>query len=434
MTLVTCIPVYNGERTIDRALTSLFVSSRQPDRIVVFDDGSDDRTRDIVRLFIHKTGGWPTIDLVPCKNVGYVRNSNRCLELAAETEYLHILHADDEVGTQFYAKAIASMLRGRGLAFSQPLLFDDETMACKYVPGRQRKVPLQKFIQERADLGHIYYCGTLLRTNRKPIEHRFKDHFPQLCDQVLWSEFARDCDNLVELDPYLTTYHIHGNSWTANQKKNIESFVDEEWRAMEEIAGRVNLRKKCLFACRSMVKCKEALHTYYGFQQSDEIAMGYARQIKRAAINRVGWLFWYLGVCVVSPKRCDETMKKRSEILWLDLGDLGVFLHPSYAHDKWQDHGLGLLRTILHRSGIQTDLASTRMVLLWNQLIPAFKRHKMLLMNVRSYTFPFAYKAATLYKKVNPNGLVIVGGMHCTVAPDEMKEAGCFDKICQGIR
>ena len=43
-------------------------------------------------------------------------------------------------------------------------------------------------------------------------------------------------------------------------------------------------------------------------------------------------------------------------------------------------------------------------------------------MNVRSYTFPFAYKAAQMFKKVNPNGLVMAGGMHATVAPDEMED------------
>ncbi len=52
----------------------------------------------------------------------------------------------------------------------------------------------------------------------------------------------------------------------------------------------------------------------------------------------------------------------QSKILWLDLGDLGDLVNPSGPHEQWQDHGLGLLRTILHQNGIQTDLASTRAV------------------------------------------------------------------------
>ncbi len=56
----------------------------------------------------------------------------------------------------------------------------------------------------------------------------------------------------------------------------------------------------------------------------------------------------------------------------------------------------------------------------------------MLLMNVRSYTFPSAYKAAQIFKELNPNGLVLAGGMHATVAPDEMLAIPEFDRICQG--
>ncbi len=124
--------------------------------------------------------------------------------------------------------------------------------------------------------------------------------------------------------------------------------------------------------------------------------------------------------------------KKTSNILWLDLGDLGDLVNPSGPHEQWQDHGLGLLRTILHQNGIMTDLASTRAVTSWDQLIPQLRGYDILLMNVRSYTYPPAKKAAELFKQINPHGLVLVGGMHATVAPEEMLEVEAFDKICMG--
>jgi radical SAM superfamily enzyme YgiQ (UPF0313 family) len=124
--------------------------------------------------------------------------------------------------------------------------------------------------------------------------------------------------------------------------------------------------------------------------------------------------------------------KPKSKILWLDLGDLGDLVHPSGPHEQWQDHGLGLLRTILNQNGILTDLASTRAVTSWEQLAKQLKGYEMLLMNVRSYTFPVAYRSAQLFKEINPNGLVLTGGMHATVAPDEMLGIQEFDKICQG--
>ena len=79
-----------------------------------------------------------------------------------------------------------------------------------------------------------------------------------------------------------------------------------------------------------------------------------------------------------------------------------------------------------------TDLASTRACTSWDQVRKKLEGYDVLLMNVRSYTFPVAYRSAQLFKEVNPNGIVITGGMHATVALDEMVEIPEFDKICQG--
>lgn len=129
------------------------------------------------------------------------------------------------------------------------------------------------------------------------------------------------------------------------------------------------------------------------------------------------------------PKQKKTTETKR---LWLDLGDLGDLVNPSGPHEQWQDHGLGLLRTILHNNGVMTDLISTRACTSWDQVRKKLQGYEMLIMNVRSYTYPIAYRSAKLFKEVNPNGLVITGGMHATVALDEMTSVAEFDKICQG--
>jgi anaerobic magnesium-protoporphyrin IX monomethyl ester cyclase len=123
---------------------------------------------------------------------------------------------------------------------------------------------------------------------------------------------------------------------------------------------------------------------------------------------------------------------EKNKILWLDLGDLGDLVKPDGPHEQWQDHGLGLLRTIMHQHGLMTDLLSTRAVTSWKQLRKKLQGYEILIMNVRSYTFPIAYKSAQIFKEVNPNGLVLTGGMHATVALDEMTAVEEFDRICQG--
>lgn len=123
---------------------------------------------------------------------------------------------------------------------------------------------------------------------------------------------------------------------------------------------------------------------------------------------------------------------KTSDILWLDMGDLGDLVRPNGPHEQWQDHGLGLLRTIMHEEGVLTDVASTRAITEWAQLHPIVVQYKIIIMNVRSYTYPVALRAAQIIKEVNPTCLIMTGGMHATVALDEMEAVPEFDYIIQG--
>ncbi len=118
--------------------------------------------------------------------------------------------------------------------------------------------------------------------------------------------------------------------------------------------------------------------------------------------------------------------------LWMDVGDLGDLVNPAGPHEQWQDHGLGLLRTIMHQNGLMTDVASTRAVTSWRDLRKQIKGYDMMFMNIRSYTFPVARRAAQIFKEINPTGKVITGGMHATVALDELEAIPEIDHIVQG--
>ena len=122
----------------------------------------------------------------------------------------------------------------------------------------------------------------------------------------------------------------------------------------------------------------------------------------------------------------------KEKVLWLDLGDLGDLVNPDGPHEQWQDHGLGLLRTILHQNGVMTDVRSTRAMKSWKELRKHLVGYEIMIMNVRSYTFPIAYQSAKIFKEINPNGLILTGGMHATVSLDEMVNIPEFDHICQG--
>ncbi len=92
MNLSVIIPLYNKEREIGATLRSVLAQTLQPSEIVVVDDGSTDRSADIVREIAAAN---PLVRLVPQANAGECAARNRAI---AETtgEYIALLDADDE--------------------------------------------------------------------------------------------------------------------------------------------------------------------------------------------------------------------------------------------------------------------------------------------------------------------------------------------------
>jgi len=92
MNISVIIPLYNKEREIGATLRSVLAQTLQPTEIVVVDDGSTDRSADIVREIAAAN---PPVRLVPQANAGECAARNRAI---AETtgEYIALLDADDE--------------------------------------------------------------------------------------------------------------------------------------------------------------------------------------------------------------------------------------------------------------------------------------------------------------------------------------------------
>lgn len=85
------IPTYNGERFILAALDSVNAQTVLPTRIIVVDDGSTDRTADVVRAYASIV----PLTLLQQKNGGLSAARNAGIR-ASTGEYIALLDADDE--------------------------------------------------------------------------------------------------------------------------------------------------------------------------------------------------------------------------------------------------------------------------------------------------------------------------------------------------
>lgn len=92
ITISVLIPAYNAEDFILETLDSVALQSRPPEQIIVVDDGSTDKTADLVQLWSTEKG--IAVDLIRQKNGGVPVARNRGIQASA-CDWIALLDADD---------------------------------------------------------------------------------------------------------------------------------------------------------------------------------------------------------------------------------------------------------------------------------------------------------------------------------------------------
>lgn len=92
------IPVYNSEKTLKRCLDSLLGQRREDVEVILINDGSSDRSGEIIRAYSNK---YPNIRTVTQENSGVSAARNRGLDEAAGT-YITFVDSDDYVSDDYF--------------------------------------------------------------------------------------------------------------------------------------------------------------------------------------------------------------------------------------------------------------------------------------------------------------------------------------------
>jgi glycosyltransferase involved in cell wall biosynthesis len=302
MSTLTCvIPVYNAERFLEETLLSVAAQRRLPDRLIIQDNCSTDATPRIVSDFQARFPGvrceWRPNE----KNVGALGNFNRSLAYANETDFLHLLSADDLIAPEFFERVVPPIegVKGRALAYSHLQFIDQSGRKLPPIRENTRRQPVEvgkrQFLENQSELNHLYCQSVILKTARLPAPTFFREDWLQAADVVFFSEWALQSEKIVEVPEPLCLYRMHSQSATGGNILNLQAWVMEEWRAMQTVAKMIPPaafadwlgahRRRCIFAARSKVKMQTMCSNH----------PDYARQIGSAALQTVGRLHWWLG-------------------------------------------------------------------------------------------------------------------------------------------
>lgn len=206
------MPSYNGEEFIEQAISSVIAQTVEDWELIVIDDCSQDRTRQIVEGFARSDD---RVRLV-CneKNMGAAGSRNRGLELC-RGEYVALLDSDDYWQPDLLSKMLACARQTEA-----------DIIYCSYaiVDEQGRKLCNDFIVPQQTDfeqsmIRSVITCSTVLLTGRLAKAHRFPtDMYHE--DIALWFRLLRDGVQARGVPEVLAAYRQRSDSRSANKLKS----------------------------------------------------------------------------------------------------------------------------------------------------------------------------------------------------------------------
>lgn len=300
--VITVIPVYNGERFLHATLESVAQQTRKPDRLIIIDDGSTDGTKELVQNFKGIQCEWHPNP----KNLGLFPNLNKALAKSPETEFFHLLLADDLVTPDFIEVSCKALESSTTMSFSwtntQWIDAEGNETRGHITDTNHSAVVFDKikFIAQESELETVSVGSVMIRSGGQSLPCKFRTDMPQVADCVFYGELASHAQELIHIPRPLCHIRTHDLNMTSKNIQSINAWVTDEWEAMKIIAAKIpespfkqwfrKQRLKCLFAARSKVK----------EQWMKKSRPEYADEIRKASLERSTFPHYLLGRMAVN--------------------------------------------------------------------------------------------------------------------------------------
>ena len=216
------MPAYNAEKYIADAIRSVLRQTLTDLELIVIDDGSVDKTAQIVR---EMAGIDERIRFCPNeKNMGTARSRNRGMDLS-RGEYVAFLDSDDNWHPRKLEKQMQMMENTRA-----------ELVYCSYaiVDGDGAKRCRDFLVPETIDLDgllkeNVIGCSTVLLNRSTAESCRFRDDFYHE-DYVLWLQMLQSGCRMAGVREVLVDYRYHPDSRAGNKLASAQ----RRWKIYRE--------------------------------------------------------------------------------------------------------------------------------------------------------------------------------------------------------
>lgn len=207
------IPCYNGEKYIAEALQSVLDQTFHDFEIIVVNDGSTDRTEDIIKGFCDER-----IKYYYQENIGLARTRNRQLELS-NGELIAFLDQDDLWLPRKLEKQIPLFEKNPdvGLVSSDTIFFD--------ITGKEQQIykkqkpPRGRVFRQLLTRNFLGLVSVVIRRNvLDNLSESFDNRFTASSDIDLFLRICHDYE-FDYVDEPLAKWRMHLESWTFARKE-----------------------------------------------------------------------------------------------------------------------------------------------------------------------------------------------------------------------
>ena len=311
--VTTAMPIYNGEPFLAQALDSLAAQTRKPDRVVILDDGSTDKSSEIIAAY---RTALPIEYRRNHQRLGVFGNHNQALQLGVETDYLHIFHQDDLLLPDFFSCILKELDKVTGLAlgwcFARRIDKAGKPMPT-LVPvasGPPERIELDDFLKDRARLwADIYVSGAILKTDRQPITCRFREDTKQVGDFYFWAEWARLCVARIRLHQVQICYRDHPLSATWSNQSDLEVCVHEIWKVIEDIEAMRGATGLSRSVRMHKLRCFFAAFIHVQMETIRVRSPELTDKMYHVGRHKVGRLHWWLGKAAFRARKFARTVQ-----------------------------------------------------------------------------------------------------------------------------
>ena len=261
-TVSVIIPTYNGANTIKSAIESVLGQSGCDLDIIVVDDGSTDKTEEVVKSYCDKG----LITYLKQENKGSASARNLGIK-TANGEYICFLDADDtfqgnsipERLTAFKKYPFAGLLctdfKQMTLDNDKHLIYNEQKSRKTFLEDAMKYAKLvdgnvyvfdKKIFYDPLVLRRLIWTGTVMIP--KPVFEdvgRFNETLRIAQDIDLWFRIARKYE-IVFIDLPTATYFLHGNGVTNNKSsyyihtiKVLEQYLDPLYKTPNECKTKI---------------------------------------------------------------------------------------------------------------------------------------------------------------------------------------------------